>query len=240
MSSLLFNKLSRFVIALCWAIIQSLCSLLTQNLAERWPGESLQGTHVPCSAAPVSAHLPCAGTEPQVGRPFSPAPWPPPLRGSAPSLYEPLLPVPVRGCRVAFLAVQSSGCLRDVFSGQVSCCPDLPYGSKVSEGHLSATLWPRGGASAPWHLQGPRSRADGGPRPRVRAVELPEVGQHPTGPLETGGGSASWTLATLQVQEGQEGRGSSGTQAVRGWLQCGPRPPPRTVQQSGAPRLFVY
>ena len=117
-----------------------------------------------------------------------PPPWPPPLGGSAPSLCEPLLPVPVRGCRVAFLAVQSSDCPRDVFSGQVSCCPDLPCGSEVSEGHLSATLWPRGGAGAPWHLQGSRSRANGGPRPGVRAVELPEVGQHPTRPLETGGG----------------------------------------------------
>lgn len=136
---------------------------------------------------------------------------------------------------MAFLAVQSSDCPQDVFSGQVSCCPDLPCGSEVPEGHLSASLWPRGGASAPWHLQGPRSRAYGGPRPGVRAVELPEVGQHPTGPVEMGGWSASWTLAALRVREGQEGRRSSGTQAVRGWLQCWLRPQPRTSAAAGGP-----
>ena len=75
---------------------------------------------------------------------------------------------------------------------------------------------------------------------------LPEVGQHPTGPLEMGG-SASWTLAALCVREGQEGWGSWGTQAVGVQPQCGL---PRAKGGCGsrgtgrvswpAPVLFVY
>ena len=129
-----FNTLSRLTIALCWAITQSLCSLLTQNLAEFWPWESFQVTHVPCPVAPVNARLLCARQGAPGRQSFlPPALWPPPLGGSAPSLREPLLPVPGRGYRVAFLAAQSSVCPRDMFSGQVSCGPDPPCYSEGPE-----------------------------------------------------------------------------------------------------------
>lgn len=179
--------------------------------------------------------------------PFSPIPVAP-----APGwLREPLLPVPAvdtgwtswlpraqSSCGTCFLAKPPAARTRPVSAKSLKGGSALKCCSLATAGR-QRPLAPVGNQEQSQR----RARA----RARVRAVGLPEVGRHPAGPLEIGG-SASWTLATLCVQEGPEGRGSSGTQAVGRQPQCGPRPRPRAGPaargQGGCPGLrpapFVY